>query len=234
MPQFLDDSNQLVSIIKKSQPEDLQNLMGISEKLSILNWERYQNWKIPFNKSASRQAVFSFQGDTYTGLNVESLNAKEISFAQDHTRILSGLYGVLKPLDLMMPYRLEMSTQLKNRIGKNLYEFWSEKLSRSLSNELKDHKEKIIINCASVEYFKSIDNKGLNASVITPIFKDIKNGTPKIISFFAKKARGMMARYIIQNHINNPDDIIKFDFGGYSFNSSLSTPLEPVFTRAQA
>ena len=234
LPQFLDDSNQLVSIIKKSQPEDLQNLMGISEKLSILNWERYQNWKIPFNKSVSRQAVFSFQGDTYTGLNVESLNAKEISFAQDHTRILSGLYGVLKPLDLMMPYRLEMSTQLKNRIGKNLYEFWSEKLSRSLSNELKDHKEKIIINCASVEYFKSIDNKGLNASVITPIFKDIKKRKKKIISFFAKKARGMMARYIIQNHINNPDDIIKFDFGGYSFNSSLSTPLEPVFTRAQA
>ena len=234
LPNFLDDSIELVSILKRSQPGDLQDLMGISENLSILNWERYRNWKLPFNKSESRQAVFAFQGDTYNGLNVESLNEKEISFAQDHTRILSGLYGVLKPLYLMMPYRLEMSTQLKNRIGKNLYEFWSEKLSRSLSNELKDHKEKIIINCASVEYFKSIDNKGLNASVITPIFKDIKNGTPKIISFFAKKARGMMARYIIQNHINNPDDIIKFDFGGYSFNSSLSTPLEPVFTRAQA
>ena len=133
-----------------------------------------------------------------------------------------------------MPYRLEMGTQLKNKLGKNLYEFWSEKLSSSLSSELKDHKEKIIINCASVEYFKSIDNKGLNASVITPIFKDIKNGTPKIISFFAKKARGMMARYIIKNQINNPDDIINFDLGGYSYNSSLSTPLEPVFTRAQA
>ena len=233
-PSFLDDSKELVSILKKSQPGDLQDLMGISENLSILNWERYQNWKLPFNKSESRQAAFTFQGDTYTGLNVESLNEKEISFAQDHTRILSGLYGVLKPLDLMMPYRLEMGTQLKNKLGKNLYEFWSEKLSSSLSSELKDHKEKIIINCASVEYFKSIDNEGLNASVITPIFKDIKNGTPKIISFFAKKARGMMARYIIKNQINTPDDIINFDLDGYSYNSSLSTPLEPVFIRAQA
>ena len=139
LPDFIDDSKELVSILKQSQPGDLQNLMGISENLSILNWERYQNWNLPFNKSQSRQALFSFQGDTYTGLNVDSLNEKEISFAQDHTRILSGLYGVLKPLDLMMPYRLEMGTQLKNKLGKILYEFWSEKLSSSLSSELKDH-----------------------------------------------------------------------------------------------
>ena len=234
LPNFLDDSKELVSILKRSQPGDLQDLMGISENLSILNWERYQNWKLPFNKLESRQAVFAFQGDTYYGLNVDLLNEKELSFAQNHTLILSGLYGVLKPFDLMMPYRLEMGTKLKNKLGNNLYEFWSKKLSSSLSNELKDHKEKTIINCASVEYFKSIDNEGLNASVITPIFKDIKNGTPKIISFFAKKARGMMARYIIKNQINNPDDIINFDFEGYSYNSSLSSPLEPVFTRVQA
>ena len=234
LPDFLDESKQLVSILKNSEPGDLQSLMGISENLSILNWERYQNWKLPFDKSDSRQAVFSFQGDTYTGLNVELLNENELSFAQSHTRILSGLYGILKPLDLMMPYRLEMGTQLKNKLGKNLYEFWSEKLSSSLSNELKDHKEKTIINCASVEYFKSIDNEGLNASVVTPVFKDIKNGKPRIISFFAKKARGMMARYIIQNQINSPDDILNFDLDGYSYDSSLSSPFEPVFTRAQA
>ena len=234
LPEFLDDSKHLVSILKDSTPGDLQSLMGISENLSILNWERYQNWKLPFEKSQSRQAVFTFQGDTYSGLNVDLLNEKELSFAQNHTRILSGLYGVLKPFDLMMPYRLEMGTKLKNKLGNNLYEFWSKKLSSSLSNELKDHKEKTIINCASVEYFKSIDNEGLNASVITPIFKDIKNGKPRIISFFAKKARGMMARYIIQNQINKPDDIINFDLGGYSYDSSLSTPFEPVFTRAQA
>ena len=234
LPDFLDDSKELVTILKKSQPGELQNLMGISENLSILNWERYQNWKLPFNKSQSRQAVFTFQGDTYTGLNVDTLNDKEISFAQDHTRILSGLYGVLRPLDLMMPYRLEMGTQLKNKLGNNLYEFWSKKLSSSLSSELKNHKEKIIINCASVEYFKSIDNQGLNASVVTPIFKDIKNGKPKIISFYAKKARGMMARYIIKNQINNPDDIIKFNLDGYNYNSNLSSQLEPVFIRAQA
>ena len=234
LPEFLDDSKHLVSILKDSKPGDLQSLMGISEILSILNWERYQNWKLPFEKSQSRQAVFTFQGDTYSGLNVDLLNEKELSFAQNHTRILSGLYGVLKPFDLMMPYRLEMGTKLKNKLGNNLYEFWSKKLSSSLSNELKDHKEKTIINCASVEYFKSIDNEGLNASVITPIFKDIKNGKPRIISFFAKKARGMMARYIIQNQINKPDDIINFNLDGYSYDSSLSTPFEPVFTRAQA
>ena len=234
LPEFLDDSKHLVSILKDSKPGDLQSLMGISENLSILNWEIYQNCKLPFEKSQSRQAVFTFQGDTYSGLNVDLLNEKELSFAQNHTRILSGLYGVLKPFDLMMPYRLEMGTKLKNKLGNNLYEFWSKKLSSSLSNELKDHKEKTIINCASVEYFKSIDNEGLNASVITPIFKDIKNGKPRIISFFAKKARGMMARYIIQNQINKPDDIINFNLDGYSYDSSLSTPFEPVFTRAQA
>ena len=234
LPEFLNDSKHLVSILKDSKPGDLQSLMSISENLSILNWERYQNWEIPFKKSQSRQAVFTFQGDTYSGLNVDLLNEKDLSFAQNHTRILSGLYGVLKPFDLMMPYRLEMGTKLKNKLGNNLYEFWSKKLSSSLSNELKDHKEKTIINCASVEYFKSIDNEGLNASVITPIFKDIKNGKPRIISFFAKKARGMMARYIIQNQINKPDDIINFNLDGYSYDSSLSTPFEPVFTRAQA
>ena len=233
-PEFLKESHDLIKQLKVLSPSDLESLMGISEKLAILNWERIQNWNPNFTSESTREAMYSFKGDTYVGLDAESLDQNEIIFAQDHLRILSGLYGILRPLDLIMPYRLEMGTRLENNLGNNLYDYWGEKLSSSLNNELKNHSQKIIINCASVEYFKSIDNLKLKAKVITPVFKEIKMGKPKIISFFAKKARGMMARYIIQNQINHEIDILNFKLDGYQYDSQLSTDSEPVFTRSQA
>lgn len=230
-PKFLDASKKLVHRLKKFDPIELQSLMGISEKLSELNWERYQAWMYPASPEISREAIYTYLGDTYTGLDALTLSNDDIDFAQNNTRILSGLYGVLKPLDLIQPHRLEMGTKLVNESGKNLYEYWDTSLSKSIIEELKHHSNNTIINCASVEYFKSIDVPELNNPVVTPQFKDMKKGKFKIISFYAKKARGMMARYIIQNRIQKPNDILSFDLDGYSYNESLSTPLEPVFTR---
>tara|TARA_A100000164_G_C21883213_1_gene761340 strand:- start:430 stop:1203 length:774 start_codon:yes stop_codon:yes gene_type:complete len=233
-PIFLDQSQELIKILKKKSPEDLQALMGISESLSKLNWERFQSWKLPLNKKDSREAIFSFEGDTYTGINAIDLNEKDIVFAQNHTRILSGLYGVLRPLDLILPYRLEMGTRLMNKQGKDLYYFWGDKIVKAISKELDSHDKKILINCASVEYFKSLNHGSFDIKVITPHFKEMKNGQYKIISFFAKKARGMMARYIIKNQIKDHKSILQFDYAGYKYNSDLSTLDEPVFTRAQS
>jgi hypothetical protein len=207
--------------------------MGISQNLSELNWERFQFWTSDFSPDISRQAVYSFKGDTYSGLDADTLSEKDIIFAQDQVRILSGLYGVLKPLDLMLPYRLEMGTKLDNEKGKNLYEFWGDRISSTISKELEDHKDRTIINCASIEYFKSINNSSLNANVLTPEFKEIKNDKIRMISFFAKKARGMMARFIIENRIDSTDQILKFDLAGYKYDPSLSEDVKPVFTRAQ-
>ena len=233
-PQFLNQSEELVTQLKQMDPVDLMSLMGISENLATLNWERMQAWNKSFKPDNSREAVYSFKGDTYIGLNVETLGSDDLQFAQDNIRILSGLYGILRPLDLIMPYRLEMGTKLKNRLGNNLYEYWNDTLAQSFNKELKSHGRNIVINCASVEYFKSIDRPALGAKVITPQFKEIKEGKLRMISFFAKKARGMMARFIIQNQIENEKDILAFNLGGYTFDYSLSTPLEPVFTRPQA
>ena len=233
-PQFLNQSEELVAQLKQMDPVDLMSLMGISENLATLNWERMQAWNKSFKPNNSREAVYSFKGDTYIGLDVETLGFDDLQFAQDNIRILSGLYGILRPLDLMMPYRLEMGTKLKNRLGNNLYEYWNDTLAQSFNKELKSHGRNIVINCASVEYFKSIDRPALGAKVITPQFKEIKEGKLRMISFFAKKARGMMARFIIQNRIENEKDILAFNLGGYTFDYSLSTPLEPVFTRPQA
>ena len=233
-PQFLNQSEELGTQLKQMDPVDLMSLMGISENLATLNWERMQAWNKSFKPDNSREAVYSFKGDTYIGLDVETLDPDDLLFAQDNIRILSGLYGILRPLDLMMPYRLEMGTKLKNRLGNNLYEYWNDRLAHSFNKELNSHGRNIVINCASVEYFKSIDRPALGAKVITPQFKEIKEGKLRMISFFAKKARGMMARFIIQNRIENEKDILAFNLGGYTFNYSLSTPLEPVFTRPQA
>ena len=233
-PQFLNQSEELVTQLKQMDPVDLMSLMGISENLATLNWERMQAWNKPFKTDNSREAVYSFQGDTYIGLDVETLGSDDLQFAQNNIRILSGLYGILRPLDLIMPYRLEMGTKLKNRLGNNLYEYWNDRLAHSFNKELNSHGRNVVINCASVEYFKSIDRPALGAKVITPQFKEIKEGKLRMISFFAKKARGMMARFIIQNRIENEKDILAFNLGGYTFNYSLSTPLEPVFTRPQA
>ena len=233
-PQFLNQSEELVTQLKQMDPVDLMSLMGISENLATLNWERMQVWNKSFKPDNSREAVYSFKGDTYIGLDVETLDPDDLLFAQDNIRILSGLYGILRPLDLIMPYRLEMGTKLKNRLGNNLYEYWNDTLAQSFNKELNSHGRNVVINCASVEYFKSIDRPALGAKVITPQFKEIKEGKLRMISFFAKKARGMMARFIIQNRIENEKDILAFNLGGYTFDYSLSTPLEPVFTRPQA
>ena len=234
MPRFLDQSSELVSQLKGMEPGDLMSLMGISENLAILNWERMQNWNRSLRPESSMESAYCFLGDTYTGLDAESLNDNDMDFAQKHTRILSGLYGILRPLDLMMPYRLEMGTKLKNKVGKDLYEYWGDTLSNSISEELSNHEHNVVINCASIEYFRSIDRPSLNAEVITPQFKEYKNGKLKMISFFAKRARGMMARYIIQNKINDGKDILSFNLGGYSYDPSISSPTSPVFTRTQA
>ena len=233
-PRFLDQSSELVNQLKFMEPGDLMSLMGISENLAILNWERMQNWNRSLRPESSMESAYCFLGDTYTGLDAESLNDNDMDFAQKHTRILSGLYGILRPLDLMMPYRLEMGTKLKNKVGKDLYEYWGDTLSNSISEELSNHEHNVVINCASIEYFRSIDRPSLNAEVITPQFKEYKNGKLKMVSFFAKRARGMMARYIIQNKINDGKDILSFNLGGYSYDPSISSPASPVFTRTQA
>lgn len=233
-PRFIDRSKILVSRLKELEIEELMKLMGISEKLAVLNIERMEKWNEAMNEDSSVEALYSFQGDTYTGLDAQTLQPDDIDFAQENTRILSGLYGVLRPLDLMMPYRLEMGTRLDNKYGKTLYEFWDDALAKSINKELQKHERNVVVNCASIEYFKSIDHPTLNAKVVTPHFKEIRDGKVKMISFYAKKARGMMARYIIKNRITDDEDILSFDLGGYNYDSSLSTPLDPVFTRAQA
>jgi cytoplasmic iron level regulating protein YaaA (DUF328/UPF0246 family) len=233
-PQFLDRSKNLVKSLKKLDPIDYMGLMNISESLAMLNWERMQKWNSDFNKKNSREAIYSFAGDTYSGLDTQTLNNKDIKFADSNIRILSGLYGLLRPLDLIMPYRLEMGTKFSNEVGSNLYDYWGSLIASSIHNDLKNHNSKYIINCASLEYFKSVNLKKNKLNVITPQFKDWKNGKLKIISFYAKKARGMMARYIITNRIENEAEILKFDLGGYKYEPALSSPNEPVFTRNQA
>ena len=232
--QFIKESICLVKELKKMTPLDLMSLMCISENLAELNWERMQQWNDKFEPENSREAIFSFRGDTYSGLDADSLGLQELDFAQDNIRILSGLYGVLRPLDLMKPYRLEMGTKFANKRGKNLYEYWEDSLANYIKKELMTHKENVVLNCASLEYFKVIDRPSLDVNVITPQFKDLKNGKYKMISFFAKKARGMMARFIIQNRIENISDILAFDLGGYRYNESLSLPNQPTFSRSQS
>ena len=231
---FLNQSQQLVDILKNYDPIDLQELMGISENLSLLNWERYKSWSLPFDPESSRQAAFTFMGDTYVGLGANKLSKKDLQFAQDNTRILSGLYGILRPMDLIKPYRLEMGTRLKTASGTFIHNFWSTLVTEFLNKELKSHNNKIIINCASLEYFNAIDTDTLKADIVTPVFKEIRNGQPKVISFFAKRARGAMARYIITNQINDIDGIVSFDLDSYTYDESLSSRFGPVFTRYSA
>ena len=228
---FLDESLSLAKVLKGFESEDLQKLMGISKKLSQLNVERFQKWSLPFKDSSARQAIFSFMGDTYTGVDASTLSLEDIKFAQENIRILSGLYGLLRPMDLIMPYRLEMGTKLKTDRGNHLHDFWKSLITKALDDELENHKNDIIVNCASVEYFNAIDTASLRAKVVTPLFKEYRDGKPKIISFFAKRARGSMARYIVNNRISDIDGILSFDYDGYSYNSQLSKEFEPVFTR---
>ena len=205
--------------------------MNISEKLAKLNYDRYRSWSLPFDVNNSRQALLAFKGDVYTGFNLESWKASDFNFAQNRLRILSGLYGILKPLDLIQAYRLEMGTALDNKRGKNLYDFWGKKLTNSINACIKETKSKALVNLASNEYANAIELKSINAEVITPTFKDYKNGKYKFISFYAKKARGMMADFIIQNKVREPSKLLSFNCGGYYYCPEQSSPNLPVFLR---
>ena len=231
---FLKDSQLLVNDLKKYSPKQISDLMNISDKLGLLNADRYNNWSLPFNEDNSKQAVFAFQGDVYKGLQIDSFSQDDLIYAQNYFRILSGLYGLLKPLDLIQPYRLEMGTSFKNNRGKDLYEFWNSRITEQLNKELKLSNSQYLLNLASNEYYKVILPKVLNATVITPVFKDFKNGQYKIISFYAKKARGMMASYQLKNKINNPEELKGFNMAGYFFNDDMSKGNQLVFTRKQA
>ena len=230
--EHLKESKKLIKELQKKSPEDLSSLMGLSENLSILNFERNMNWQAPKKPSNEvRQAIFAFKGDVYVGLDSETLSKSDIKYAQKNLAILSGLYGLLKPLDLMYPYRLEMGTKMKNDNGKNLYEFWGNKITTSINALAKKNNSKGIINLASVEYFSSVKTENLDLPVYSPVFKDFKNGKYKIISFFAKKARGSMARFVIQNKIKNPTDLNKFNLDGYKYSAKDSSEYSPVFLR---
>jgi cytoplasmic iron level regulating protein YaaA (DUF328/UPF0246 family) len=230
-PRFLDNSKDLVNILKDFSSNDLQKLMGVSEKIGNLNSQRFHDWSPPFKKSNAKAALFAFKGDVYVGLDAESLKVDQLNYAQEHLRLLSGLYGILKPLDLIQPYRLEMGTKLQNTRGKNLYDFWGSTLTESINQELK--KGDLIINLASQEYFKSLKRKELQGKLISPEFKDFKNGQYKIISFFAKKARGMMARFLIDKKINDEKGLKKFNLDGYKYSQEHSKEDQPVFIRNQ-
>lgn len=228
----LSDSKLLIDELQKKSPDDLSTLMGLSEKLSQLNFERNMNWVRPSKPSDSaRQAIFAFKGDVYQGLDAISLSKAEINYTQKNLCILSGLYGFLKPLDLMYPYRLEMGTKMKNQRGENLYEFWGSKITKSINNLAKENKAKAIVNLASVEYFSVLKRDQLDLPIISPIFKDYKNGQYKIISFFAKKARGTMTRFIMQNKVKKIEDLNDFNLDGYRYSKKESEEFSPVFLR---
>ncbi len=230
-PAFLEQSEALVKELQALTPDRIAALMHISEKLGTLNHERFMEWQRPFTKSNAKQAALAFKGDVYTGLEAETFSATEWKFAQQHLRILSGLYGVLRPLDLIQPYRLEMGTKFANPRGRDLYEFWGHSITDSLNRQLKSLKSHTVLNLASNEYFKSVCKEDLAAEVISPAFKDLKNGKYKIISFYAKKARGQMAAWVIRKGITNPKQLQKYRIAGYSYCADMSTPAEPTFIR---
>lgn len=232
--EFLHDSQLLIDQLRKLPAAKIGELMSISEKLAILNSERFLNWHLPFTNENAKPAILAFRGDVYTGLEADSFSIKDFDFAQKHLRILSGLYGVLRPLDLIQAYRLEMGTGFQNSRGKNLYEFWGDKVTEHLNAELSSLKKPVLVNLASNEYWSVVKPANLQAEIITPIFKDQKNDQYKIISFFAKKARGMMSAFMIKNQINKVNDLKEFNADGYEFNAKMSKGNEWVFTRETA
>jgi cytoplasmic iron level regulating protein YaaA (DUF328/UPF0246 family) len=228
-PRFLKEATTIQKTLKKIKPKQLMELMAISDKLAELNWQRNQDWETPFTTKNARPAVYAFDGDVYQGLDVYTLPEAKLDGLQDKLRILSGLYGLLQPLDLMQPYRLEMGTLLPIGKNKNLYEFWKKTITKQLNTELQ--KDELFINLASTEYFSAVDVKTLKVPVITPEFKDYKDGKLKMISFFAKKARGLMVRYIIDTNAETIDDLKAFNYEGYAFDANLSSGNKLVFTR---
>jgi len=236
-PDFLDDSAALIEVLREKSPAQIAELMSLSDPLSTLNVARYASWSRPFGPDNARQALLAFNGDVYEGLDARSLSADELAWAQDHLRILSGLYGVLRPLDLMQAYRLEMGTRLANPRGKNLYEFWGERitdaLDRLLAREEEAGRERVLLNLASDEYFKSVKPKKLKGRIVTPVFEDWKGGRYKIISFYAKRARGLMSRYVIRNRIDEVAALQGFDAEGYAFAAAASDADTLVFRRRE-
>lgn len=231
LPRFMDQSALLIEDARGLNPDDIRALMGVSEQIAHLNHERFMNWQSESTSDNAKQAVLAFKGDVYTGLQAETLSEDDLDFAQTRLRILSGLYGLLRPLDLMQPYRLEMGLKFTNQRGRNLYEFWGEQLTDTLNADLVSAKTEVLINLASNEYFKAVKPKLLNADIITPQFKDLKNGQYKMISFFAKKARGLMARYIIDNRITEPEALKSFSEAGYYYSDEQSQGDQWVFLR---
>ena len=232
-PEFLDHSQNLIDTLRTLPQSKLCSLMSISSKLAALNEQRYQDWSLPFTTSNAKQAIMAFKGDVYTGFTFEEYNEKDFDYAQNHLRILSGLYGLLRPLDLIQPYRLEMGTKLATPQGKNLYDFWGSKLTNALNGAIKNSGIQILVNLASNEYYNAVDKTVLQGRVITPIFKDYKNGDLKIISFFAKKARGAMSDYLVRHRINKPEGLKEFKGLGYRFNENLTKNDNWVFTRKE-
>lgn len=232
-PALMEKAETLLARCQQLTPAELSSLMGISDKLALLNAQRFASFDLPFTADNARPAVFAFNGDVYTGLDAGSMNDADIEFAQTHLRILSGLYGVLKPLDLMQPYRLEMGTKLDTADNKNLYEYWGNTITEHLNETLSKHDSQVVVNLASTEYFSAVKPKALNAQIVTPVFKDEKNGKVKIISFYAKKARGMMARYIIDKRIKTVEKLSEFDVAGYRFAPEQSSQNELVFIRLE-
>jgi cytoplasmic iron level regulating protein YaaA (DUF328/UPF0246 family) len=231
IPEMLDESEKLVARLQQLSPKQLSELMGISATLGRLNFERYQTWHRPFNLENAKQAVLAFNGPVYLGIDAGSFSENQLHNLQSKLRILSGFYGVLKPLDLMQPYRLEMGTKLKYQRSANLYAFWKNKITPKIKEAIAESGSNVLVNLASGEYFKSIDTSEIGATIVTPEFKDLKNGAYKMITVYAKRARGLMTRFIVENEINNIDDLQAFDLEGYIFNPRLSTAAKPVFTR---
>ena len=231
LPRFQKEALQLIDVLKEKSEKDIESLMSISEKLATLNVERYHNFTKKKNPAHAKPAMLAFQGDVYQGLEAGTFSEKEVAFAQDHFRILSGLYGLLRPLDLIQPYRLEMGTHLKVGKDKNLYEFWKDIIAKTLNKDLKNQGDNVLVNLASQEYFKSVDKDQFKGNIIDVDFKDFKSGKYKIISFYAKKARGLMARYIIKNQISKVEDLKGFDYDGYWYDEKESTDTMIAFKR---
>ena len=232
-PRLLDDSEVLIERARQLSPADVSSLMKVSDKIAHLNVERFAQWQRPFNKQNARPAAFAFKGDVYTGLEIETFTDNQLKEAQQSFRMLSGLYGVLRPLDLMQPYRLEMGTKLDNPRGKDLYTFWGDIITEQLNKDMKAAKTDVLVNLASNEYFKSVNKKGIKGRIIEPVFQDEKNGKYKVISFYAKKARGLMAAWIIKKGVKDPAKLKNFDVAGYCFCAEESTADKPVFRRQE-
>ena len=230
-PQLLEHSEMLVKELQKKSASGIAKLMEVSDKIAELNYERFQAFSTPFSPENAKQALYAFKGDVYTGIELEQYSKKELNFAQQHLRILSGLYGLLRPLDLIQPYRLEMKIKLQNKRGKDLYTFWDNKLTEALNTALTEQKKPALINLASNEYFKAIRKKELKANIYTPVFKEFKNGKYSTIAIFAKKARGLMTDFIIKNKIDQPEKLKTFQLEGYEYSESLSKENEWVFVR---